>query len=77
VHEEFWQARLECPGGGKYVWNDQWETMESTIYGHPGQPKVGAGLPPLLGEIDLGNFGLTFEAQGLRARIELDRQKQQ
>ena len=41
VHERLWHTTLVCPGGGKYVWNDQWKTMESTVYGHPGQPKEG------------------------------------
>jgi hypothetical protein len=73
LHEQFWQTRLVCPGGGKYVWNDPWQTMESTVYGHPGQPKTGPALPPVLAEFLHANFGLTFEAEGLRARVELDR----
>src|SRR5262249_36553881 len=39
LHEQFWQTKLVCPGGGRYVWNEEWQTMESTVYGHPGQPK--------------------------------------
>ena len=39
LHEQFWQTRLVCPGGGKYVWNEKWQTMESTVFGHPGEPK--------------------------------------
>ena len=73
LHEQFWQARLVSPGGGKYVWNDQWQTMESTVYGHPGQPKTGPALPPVLANILHANFGLTFEDEGLRARLEIDR----
>ncbi len=41
LHEQFWQTTLVCPGGGRYVWNEQWQTMESTVYGHPAQPKPG------------------------------------
>lgn len=72
LHEEFWYARLVCPGGGDYVWNEEWQTMESTVYGHPGEPKRG---PPnvSLGDVVGGNFGLTFEDQGLRARAVIDR----
>ena len=73
LHEQFWQAGLVSPGGGKYVWNDQWQTMESTVYGHPGQPKTGPALPPVLANILHANFGLTFEDEGLRARLEIDR----
>ena len=64
LHEKFWQDRLLCPGGGEYVWNDQWQTMESTVYGCPGAPKDGPPAPPLLNAIKQGNFGLTFEDQG-------------
>jgi hypothetical protein len=75
VHERLWHVTLICPGGGKYVWNDQWHTMESTVYGHPGQPKSGPKAPPLLGEYQSANFGLTFEDQGLRAKLELTREE--
>jgi len=72
LHEQFWQARLVCPGGGKYVWNDQWQTMESTVFGHPGQPKMPPAVASPLAELLHVNFGLTFEDQGLRARLELE-----
>jgi len=73
LHKRFWQRTLVCPGGGKYVWNDQWQTMESTVFGHPGDPKSGAGFPSQLKQIKFGNLGLTFEESGLRARLELKR----
>jgi hypothetical protein len=72
LHEQFWQTRLVCPGGGKYVWNEKWQTMESTVYGNPGQPKTGPSIPPALAELLHANFGLSFEDQGLRARLELE-----
>ncbi|MGQ9575935.1 MAG: redoxin family protein [Thermoguttaceae bacterium] len=72
-HHRYWQARLVCPGGGKYVWNQRYQTYESTVYGHPGEPKSGPALPPALGLYKAGNFGLTFENQGLRARVVLER----
>ncbi len=75
LHERVWQIRLICPGGGRYVWNDKWQTMESTVYGHPGEPKSGPPAPPALSEFTSGAFGLTFEHQGLRARISLERDK--
>ena len=73
VHERFWQRRLICAGGGKYVWNEDWQTMESTVFGHPGDPRPGRGFPQQLKEIKSGNFGVTFEESGLRARLELKR----
>lgn len=60
-HEERWGARLECPGGGEYVWNEGAQTMESTVYGHPAAPIDGPALPPALGTLSLGEFGLAFE----------------
>lgn len=73
VHETYWQARLICPGGGEYVWNDEYQTMESTVFGSPANPKHGAELVSPLDQLKSGNFGLTFEEQGLRARVELQR----
>jgi len=73
VHKEVWGVELLCPGGGKYVWNDKYQTMESTVYGHPGEPKKGPPAPPVLSGFATGEFGLTFENQGVRARAELDR----
>jgi hypothetical protein len=74
VHERLTRVRLVCPGGGKYVWNDAWQTMESTVYGHPGEPKAGPAAPTLLETVRSADFGLTFEQDGLRARVELSRQ---
>jgi hypothetical protein len=75
VHEQVWKIRLICPGGGKYVWNDKYQTMESTVYGHPGEPKTGPNDSPLLSEFASGSFGLTFENQGLRAQVSLEKEK--
>ncbi len=70
VHELLWHRRLVCPGGGAYRWNEQWQTMESSIYGHPGEPRQGTSLPVTLQSVSAANFGLTFEEHGLRARVE-------
>jgi hypothetical protein len=75
VHERFWHARLVCPGGGKYAWNEKFQTMESTVYGHPGEPKEGPPVAAQLAALRRGDFGLTFENQGLRARVDLEREK--
>ena len=73
VHQTFWQRKLICPGGGQYRWNENWQTMESTVYGHPGEPRLGTALPAALQSVTSGNFGQTFEEHGLRARVQLDR----
>lgn len=73
LHEQYWQTRLVCPGGGNFVWNKDWNTFESTIYGHPGLPKKGLDTPPTLLRFKNGSFGLTFEENGLRAKVTLTR----
>jgi hypothetical protein len=47
--------------------------MESTVYGHPGEPKSGPALPPALKRYSFGNFGVDFEENGIRARVVLER----
>jgi hypothetical protein len=73
LHQKFWNVRLVCPGGGSYVWNEQYRTMESTVYGHPGQPKEGPAMPAALTGFASGDLGLTFENDGLRSRLEIER----
>ena len=73
VHRRFWGSELLCPGGGNYVWNNEWQTMESTVCGHPAAPKrlKKADAPKaLFRRLDAG---MTFELSGLRARLELQR----
>jgi len=74
VHREFWQRTLLCPGGGQYVWNAEIQQMESTVYGSPGNPKMPAKtpLPKLLRNLKGGEFGVSFEDDGLRARVLLE-----
>ena len=72
VHERLWHVKLVCPGGGSYVWNEADRTMESTVFGHPCAPKNGPPLETLLNGVRFGNFGLTFEEKGLRARVVLE-----
>jgi len=73
LHQRIWKIRLIDPGRGRYVWNQQWQTMQSTVYGHPGAPKWGPDVPPTVGGIVAGDFGVTFQQQGLRARVNLIR----
>lgn len=72
-HEQHWGARIMCPGGGEYVWNDTFQTMESTVYGCPATPKMPDGLPEIWERFTGGDFGVTFEEEGLRARAALTR----
>ncbi|MCA9289583.1 MAG: hypothetical protein KDA25_00550 [Phycisphaerales bacterium] len=71
VHMMYTHRRPVCPGGGVYRWNESFGTMESTTCGHPGEPRMPDGMPALLGAIESINAGLTFERDGLRARVEL------
>jgi len=73
THEQVTGTQLVCAGGGELVWNDEWQTMESTVYGCPGNPKKGPVAPPVLHTVKHGSFGLTFELDGLRARMEIER----
>ncbi len=74
LHETYWQARLVCAGGGEYIWNDEYQSMESTVFGSPANPKLGPDQVTPLDQLKRGNFGLTFEEQGLRVRMELQRE---
>jgi hypothetical protein len=73
LHERLWQTRLMDPGGGEYVWNEEFHTMESTTYGHPAGPKDGPEAPQVLGSLMVAHFGLTFEDDGLRAKARVER----
>lgn len=73
VHEERWGVRLLDPAGGTYVWDSEFQTMGSSVYGHPGQPKDGPeGVGPL-NSIESVNAGITFENKGLRAKASVER----
>ncbi|TXT18800.1 MAG: Uncharacterized protein FD138_4410 [Planctomycetota bacterium] len=74
VHARFWNTELVCPGGGRYVWNEHWRTMESTVFGHPGEPKLPEKFEAPLFPFAKASFGLTFELDGLRSRLELLRE---
>lgn len=74
VHARAFHEQLRCPGGGHYVWNPEWSTMESSVYGHPGLPKDGPSLPPGWDAFAALRSRLTFEEDGLRVRVELERE---
>lgn len=62
LHERLWGVRLTCPSGGTYAWNERWLTMESSVFGHPAEPKPGPELPVGLADIARVSCGLSFEA---------------
>ena len=74
VHREFWQRTLICPGGGQYVWNAETRQIESTVYGSPANPKMPAKtpIPKILKDLKACEFGVSFEDDGLRARVLLE-----
>lgn len=72
-HQRFWQTKLVCPGGGDYVWNEKFKTMESTIFGSPARPRLKKKMSTPLTKIKEAEFGLTFEDNGLRARADMTR----
>jgi len=74
LHEAVWGERLACPSGGGYVWNPKWRTMESTVLGHPGDPKPGPDTIGPLHDVKSADFGITFQDGGLRATVEIERQ---
>ena len=68
LHERLWHTKLIDPAGGIYVWDEQFQTMASTPFGHPAAPKEGPPFPQQLEGFVKAAFGVTFEEQGLRAR---------
>ena len=75
-HQRFWQTKLLCPGGGGYVWNEEFQTMESTVFGHPGHPRSPQAPVQLAPDIMNADLGLTFENDdGVRAQALLLRER--
>ena len=73
-HQKVWQTELVCPGGGRYEWNEKFQTYESTVFGHAGQPKM-PKLLSILGNWKNVDFGINFENDGLRVNANLVRNK--
>ena len=72
-----WHTRLTCPGGGKYQWNEKYQSYESTIFGLPARPKRPDVLQTSpLAHLKQISLGLTFEDDGLRARTEIIRKNE-
>ena len=75
-HKRVWQTELHCPGGGEYVWNQKFQSYESSAFGHPAEPKTPAKLS-LLGKWESIDLGVTFENDGLRIKTGLNRSNEQ
>jgi hypothetical protein len=74
-HQHYWHSMLTCPGGGEYVWNQEFHTFESTVFGQPAQPKRPAEIPTPLAKTKGVQLGITFEEDGLRAKTVIERKK--
>ena len=61
---------------GRHVCLDAtWQTMESTVSGHPGDPTfLALGLPPHLATMRATTFGPTFAQERVRVHAALQRQ---
>ncbi|MBI4880959.1 MAG: hypothetical protein HY812_15080 [Planctomycetes bacterium] len=73
VHRRLFDEELVCPGGGAYVWSEEWRTMESTAYGCPLAPRQEPRLPSVLDAVETVEAGITFEGDGLRAKLRIRR----
>lgn len=72
-HRQF-GVRLVDPTGAAYVWDEAWETHASPAFGHPARPLEGPAWPSLFEGLAALDLGVTFEADGLRARARLTRE---
>jgi|GEM_PF-253763 len=76
LFKKYWHADLICPAGGKYVWNEKWQTYESTALGSPWAPKFEPKNKSLLEIVNEADFGIELNESALRARAEIEMKKQ-
>jgi len=75
VHERVFGTRLLCPGGGSYTFSETWGTHASTVLGcQYERSKTRVEIFSIHGVESLA-AGLTFEDDGLRARVEVGRHR--
>lgn len=74
VHERLFGARPVCPGGEGYAVDAATGLVRSTTYGRPGGRQEAAPLPGPLTRLRAVDAGLSFENDGLRARVRLTRE---
>lgn len=72
-HEAHWFTELYDPAGGSYVWDEEWQTYGSSATGHPAVPRALDGMPGILARLRSATVGLSFEHDGLRARVSAQR----
>ena len=70
VHQRIWHEKLRCPAG-KYVWNAKVRAMESTAFGRPEAPRFPKNLKTPLDGVQRIDLGITLEADGVRAAVNL------
>jgi len=75
-HRKVWKTELICPGRGDYVWNQNYQTFESTVFGHPGNPKMPENLN-ILGKWKTIDLGINFENDGLRIEASVTRKEEE
>jgi len=78
LQAQLFGATVRCPGGGRFVWNDEHATFESSVFGCPAAPREGEALPAALKLIRSLSLGLTFDrlderTHALRARASVER----
>jgi len=59
-----WSFGAVFPGGRQHFWSEHWQTTESTVYGHPAQPKPGPGKI-CVANITSASLGLDLCSLGL------------
>ncbi len=73
VHEKLFKLRLSDPAGGRYV-VDAAHGIVSEFYGHPTDTRPGPARPKALEGLRRARAGLTFENDGLRGRLVIERE---
>ena len=76
LHKKWWKVQLLCPAQGKYIWDKNYYTMQSTKLGSPVKEKTKTYPASPLDYVKNIQFGLTFEHNGLRAKILLRRKNE-
>ena len=71
-HQRAWGTKLICPAGGEYVWNQELQTMQSTVAGSPEAPRELPHRDLVMNQFTAADFGLTFQNGGLHAAMLLD-----
>jgi hypothetical protein len=74
VHEKLFKVRLVDPAGGGYVVDKDGLRIFSETYGHPTEARSGPARPRFAERLKEARGGLTFENDGVRARLVIERE---